>query len=53
MLQVQQMKLVGMQCFNVYLHPFVSKNDGKSRYESGIFKENALFTRYSQLNKPA
>jgi hypothetical protein len=34
------MKLVGTQCFNADLHPFVSKHDGKLHYESGIIKEN-------------
>jgi hypothetical protein len=37
MLQGQQMKLVGTQCFNADFHLFESKHDGKVHYESEIF----------------
>jgi hypothetical protein len=51
MLQGQQMKLVGTQCFNTDFNLYDSKCDGKVYYESEIFKENLrLFSRYSQLN---
>jgi hypothetical protein len=51
MLQGQQMKLVGTQCFNTDFNLYDLKCDGKVYYESKIFKENLrLFSRYSQLN---
>ncbi len=40
MLQGQQMKLVGTQCFNADFNLFKSKRDGKVYCESEIFKEN-------------
>jgi hypothetical protein len=53
MLQGQQMKLVGTQCFNADFNLFKSKRDGKVYCESEIFKENLrLFSRYSRLNDP-
>jgi hypothetical protein len=40
LLQGQQIKIVGTQCFNADIHLFGSKHDGKVPYESGIFKDN-------------